>query len=142
MNPSREGVDFVKRFVGFRSKAYQDTGGVWTVGYGTTENVSAGDEVTEQEALEMLANDLQEASAAVDDLVDVPLTQNQYDALCSFVYNVGREAFRNSTLLKMINAGRPVKDCGPQFDRWIKDNGKVIAGLVTRRKAEREMFES
>lgn len=112
------------------------------MGYGTTEYVTAGDEVTEEEACKLLANDLQEAADAVDDLVDVELTQNQYDALCSFVYNVGREAFRNSTLLKMINQGRAAKDCAPQFDRWIKDNGKVISGLVRRRQAEREMFEA
>lgn len=142
MKPSNKCLDFVKSFEGFRANAYQDTGGVWTVGYGTTEYVEPGDTVTEEEAVELLRNDLQEAADAVDDLVDVELTQNQYDALCSFVYNVGREAFRNSTLLKMINQGRHVKDCGPQFDRWIKDNGKVISGLVARRKAEREMFES
>lgn len=142
MKPSQACIDFVKSFEGFREHAYQDTGGVWTIGYGTTEYVQPGDTVTELEAWVMLANDLQEAADAVDDLVDVELTQNQYDALCSFVYNCGRQAFASSTLLKMINAGRSIKDCAPQFDRWIKDNGKVVAGLVARRKAEREMFEA
>ena len=142
MKPSQACLDFVKQYEGFRANAYKDTGGVWTIGYGTTEYVEPGDTVTKDQACDLLANDLQEAADAVDDLVEVELTQHQYDALCSFVYNCGRSAFANSTLLKMINAGRPIKDCAPQFDRWIKDNGKVIAGLVARRKAEREMFES
>ena len=142
MKPSQACVDFVKQFEGFSAHAYKDGGGVLTIGYGHTEYVDLGDTVTQEEARDLLRQDLQEAADAVDDLVDVELTQNQYDALCSFVFNVGREAFRNSTLLKMINQGRSVKDCGPQFDRWIKDNGKVISGLVRRRQAEREMFES
>ena len=85
---------------------------------------------------------MQEAADAVDDLVDVELTQQQYDALCSFIYNVGREAFRNSTLLKMLNQGKAIKDIAPQFDRWIRAGGNVLPGLVKRRAAEREMFES
>jgi lysozyme len=74
--------------------------------------------------------------------VDVELTQNQYDALCSLIYNIGREAFKNSTLLKLLNVGKSPKDIGPQFDRWNKGGGRVLAGLVKRRAVERDLFES
>jgi lysozyme len=142
MKPSQACIDLVKSFEGFSATAYKCPAGVWTVGYGTTEYVTPGDTVTEAEACDLLRNDVQEAADAVDDLVDVELTQPQYDALCSFVYNVGREAFRNSTLLKMLNQGRAPEDIGPQFERWNKAGGQVLSGLVRRRAAERKMFES
>lgn len=142
MKPSQACIDFIKSFEGFSEHAYRDGGGVLTIGYGTTENVQLGDTVTEEEACELLRQDVQEAADAVDDFVDVELNQQQYDALCSFIYNVGREAFKNSTLLKLLNQGRSETVVGPQFDRWNKDNGKVIAGLSRRRAAERAMFES
>lgn len=141
MRPSQACVDFVKSFEGFRATAYKCPAGVWTIGYGCTENVSPGDTVTEAEAEQMLSDELLYASKAVDELVEVELTQNEYDALTSFVYNVGREAFRNSTLLRMIN-NDDKEDCGPQFDRWNKAGGVVLAGLTRRRAAERAMFES
>ena len=142
MKPSQACIDFIKSFEGFRAKAYMDLAGIPTVGYGHTEYVDLGDEVTEEEACELLRQDVQEAADAIDDLVDVELTQGQYDALTSFVFNLGRTAFQNSTLLKMINQGKSAKECGPQFDRWIKAGGKIIAGLVRRRAAERKMFET
>lgn len=141
MKPSQACVDLVKSFEGFRAEAYKCPAGVWTVGYGSTENVGPGDTVTEAEAEQMLADDLLYASKSVDDLVDVELPQNEYDALVSFVYNVGREAFRNSTLLRMIN-NDDKENCGSQFLRWTKANGKVLPGLARRRTAERELFES
>ena len=142
MKPSQACIDLVKSFEGFRAKAYLCPAGVPTVGYGHTEYVTLGDTVTEEEACELLRQDVQEAADAVDDLVDVELTQGQYDALCSFIYNLGRTAFTNSTLLKMINMGKSAKEIGPQFDRWIKANNVVVPGLVRRRDAERKMFES
>jgi lysozyme len=141
MKPSKQCIDLVKSFEGFRAIAYKDCVGVWTVGYGTTENVDAGDEVTEQQAEAMLMEDLLSASQAIDELVDVPLTQAQYDALTSFIYNVGREAFRGSTLLRLINEGR-FDAAAAQFQRWNKGGGRVLAGLTRRREAERELFVS
>lgn len=141
MKPSQACIDFIKEFEGFRAKAYLCSAGVPSVGYGHTEYVDLGDEVTEEEAEELLRQDVQEAADAIDDLVEVELTQNQYDAIASFVYNIGREAFRNSTLLRLINA-----DCidaaAAQFGRWNKAGGVVVAGLTRRREREREMFES
>ena len=141
MKPSEACVEFIKGFEGFRAQAYKCPAGVWTIGYGTTEYVNPGDTVTEEEACDLLRNDIQEAADAVDDLVDVELTQCQFDALVSFVYNLGRTALQNSTLLKMINQGKSATEVGPQFDRWIKAGGQVQPGLVRRRADERKMFE-
>ena len=142
MKPSEACIEFIKGFEGFKANAYLCPAGVWTIGYGTTEYVDSGDTVTEEEACDLLRKDVQEAADAVDDLVDVELSQPQYDALCSFIYNVGRSAFANSTMLKMLNRGQSAKSIGPQFERWVKANGQVIPGLTRRRAAEREMFES
>lgn len=139
MKPSQACIDFVKSFEGFKDRAYLCPAGVWTIGFGTTAHVEPGDTVNEMEAEALLYGDLMEAGDAIDDLVDVELNQQQYDALCSFIYNVGREAFRNSTLLKLLNAGN-YDGAAAQFQRWNKANGKVLAGLSRRRDQEREMF--
>lgn len=142
MKPSQACIDLVKSFEGFKEHAYQCPAKVWTIGYGTTENVQPGDTVTEAEACELLRQDVQKAADAVDDLVAVEISQSQYDALCSLIYNIGREAFKNSTLLKLLNSGAAFESVGAQFDRWNKAGGKVLAGLSRRRFAERAMFES
>ena len=140
MKPSQACIDFIKSFEGFRAKAYMDLAGIPTVGYGHTEYVDLGDEVTEEEACELLRQDVQEAADAIDDLVDVELTQNQFDALTSWIYNCGREAFRNSTLLKLLNSGHSNEAVAAQLLRWNKANGVVVAGLARRREAEKRMF--
>ena len=141
MKPSEACIEFIKGFEGFRPHAYKCPAGVATVGYGHVEYVTMGDTVTEEEACDLLRQDVQEAADAVDDLVDVELTQSQYDALCSFIYNVGRSAFENSTLLKMLNQGKSAKEIGPQFLRWNKAGGQVLTGLTRRREDEKRMFE-
>lgn len=141
MKPSKNCIDLVKEFEGFSPVAYKCPAGVWTIGYGTTENVTSGDEVTLEQAEVMLYEDLLSASQAIDELVDIPISQTQYDALTSFVYNVGREAFRNSTLLKLLNSGQ-IEAASAQFSRWNKGGGKVLAGLTRRREAEMELFRS
>ncbi len=141
MKPSQACIDLVKSFEGFSSTAYKCPAGVWTIGYGTTEYVDPGDVVTEEEAEQMLYEDLLNASKAIEELVDIDLTQEQYDALVSFVYNVGREAFRQSTLLKLINSNN-MPAAALQFSRWNKANGKVLPGLTRRRLAERQLFEA
>ena len=141
VKPSEACIDFIKSFEGFRANAYLCPAGVPTVGYGHIEYVTLGDTVTEEEACELLKQDVQEAADAVDDLVDVELTQGQYDALCSFIYNLGRTVFANSTLLKMLNQGKSAKEVGPQFLRWNKSKGTVLTGLTRRREDEKRMFE-
>lgn len=140
MKPSQTCVELVKKFEGFRDTAYLCPAGVWTIGYGTTENVCQGDMITKQEAQDALMDDLIEASDAIDKLVTVPLTQEQYDALTSFIYNAGRDAFRKSTMLRLLNTG-DYEGAAEQFPRWNKAGGRVLAGLARRREAERQVFE-
>ncbi len=140
MIPSQVCVDLVKQYEGYRDTSYQDTGGVWTIGYGTTRGVAKGQTIRREDAESRLHKDLIEASNDVIDNVQCKLNQNQFDALCSFVYNIGGSQFRNSTMLKMLNGGH-YSSAAQQFTRWNKDNGVVLAGLTKRRLAERTLFE-
>lgn len=145
MKISYNGIQHLKQREGFKSEAYQDTGGVWTIGYGTIKRnglpVQAGMRVTEKEAETDLEADLAWAQTAVNQLVKVKLSQNMFDALVSFVYNVGETAFKKSTLLRLLNMGL-YSMAAAQFMRWIYDNGKEIGGLLNRRRAERKQFET
>ena len=142
MKPSQACIEFIKEWEKLLLVAYLDGGGVWTIGYGHTDYVEPGDTCTEQEAEEFLRQDVQEAAGAIDDFVDVELTQPMYDALVSWAYNCGREAAKNSTLVRLLNAGQSKEVVAAQLSRWNKDNGKVVAGLTRRREAERVLFLS
>lgn len=141
---SQRGVDALKQYEGFRSKAYQDVVGVWTIGFGTTKidgkPVEPGMICTPEEAEVWLRADLAWAQTAVNKLVKYMLTQSMFDALVSFVYNVGEDAFSKSTMLKKLNAG-DYKGAAKEFDRWAYAKGRLVTGLVNRRRLEREMFE-
>jgi lysozyme len=126
---------------GMRKVAYVDPVGIVTVCAGHTKTAKLGQVKTEAECQELLKQDAKHAEAAVKRLVTVPLTQRQYDALTSFVFNVGETSFAKSTLLKRINAF----DCwgaAKQFDRWSYAGGKKLPGLVKRRSDERREWES
>ncbi|EMI0561928.1 lysozyme [Acinetobacter baumannii] len=143
---SENGYKLIKSFEGFEPKAYQDTGGVWTIGYGTIKypngtRVKKGDMCTMAEAEEWLKNDCAWVDACLDKYLKFQPTQNQFDALASFVYNVGETAFSKSTMLKSLNAGN-FAGAANQFDKWVYDNGKLIKGLVNRRAAEKKLFLS
>lgn len=144
MQISHNGLEFVKGNEGYRSQAYLDGGGVWTIGYGTTringKPVEAGMTCTEQEATQWLLSDIADTQTAINQLVKVPLTQSAYDALCDFVYNVGITAFKNSTLLKKLDI-KDYSGAALEFIRWKYDNGKVVEGLLKRRQREQEMFK-
>ncbi len=144
MQISVNGIEALKEHEGFRSKAYLDTGDVWTIGYGTTRigniAVSKGMTCTIEQATQWLYADVGDAQTAINTLVKVPLEQHQFDALVSFVYNIGIGAFRSSTMLRLLNFG-DYKGAAGQFKRWNKDNGRVIPGLVSRRSVEQSMFE-
>lgn len=142
MKPSEACIEFIKDWEKLRLVAYKDGGGVATIGWGHTDYVELGDTCTEQEAEEFLRQDVQEAAGAIDDFVDVELTQPMYDALVSWAYNCGREAVKNSTLVRLLNAGHSKEVVAAQLPRWNKDNGKVVAGLTRRREAERLLFLS
>ena len=130
----------IKIAEGLRLKAYLDTGGVWTIGYGHTgPEVVKGLTITMEQAEALLTEDLRTAEDHVNSAVKVKLTQNQFDALVSFVYNIGGGAFKESTLLRLLNAG-DYEGAANQLPRWVKDNGRLIDGLVNRRREERELF--
>lgn len=144
MQISYSGIAFLKEREGFRKEAYLDTGGVWTIGFGTIKwkgkPVEAGQTISDKEAEIALVEDLAWAQTAVNKLVKVKLTQNMFDALVSFVYNIGESAFSKSTLLRVLNVGN-YNEVGAQFERWVYDNGKVVKGLLARRQLERSLFE-
>jgi lysozyme len=138
-----EALELMKRHEGFRTNAYLCPAAVWTIGYGTTRMggraVRPGDVVTEAQAMALFQADLTVFERAVDRLVQVPLTSNQFSALVSFVYNVGVGAFTNSTLLRVLNA-RNYAEAAEQFLRWTRGGGRVLPGLVRRRQEERALF--
>ena len=126
---------------GLRKVAYIDPVGVVTVCAGHTKTAELGQVKTEAECKELLKQDVKHAEAAVKRLVKVPLTQEQFDALASFVFNVGETSFAKSTLLKKVNAF----DCwgaGKEFMRWTYAGGQQLTGLVVRRADERKQWET
>lgn len=146
MTTSDKGIDIIKRHEGFRAKPYLCPAGVPTIGYGSTFypdgcKVTLQDKpVTEAEATALLAAALEGFEGAVNDLVTATITQVQFDALVSFVYNVGRNAFVKSTLLRKVNANPNDPTIYAEFARWNKGGGKVLPGLVKRRKEEAELY--
>jgi len=137
---SDKGLALTQQSEGLRLTAYQDSVGVWTIGYGHTgSEVRRGLSITEQQALDLLKKDVADASAAVNKLVAVPLKQHQFDALLDFVFNLGADRLAKSTLLRKLNAG-DFAGAAEQFMVWVRAGNEVLPGLVTRRKAERAMF--
>lgn len=139
MQISQVGINLIKSFEGCRLTSYQDVGGVWTIGYGHTSGVRSGVSITQQQADSLLVQDLQSFSDAVNSLVKVSLNQYQFDALVSFVYNVGKGAFASSTLLQKLNNG-DYAGASNEFSLWVHVGTQVIQGLVNRRKAEQTLF--
>ena len=141
MRTSEAGIDLIKSFEGCRTVAYQDVVGVWTIGYGHTIDVKEGMRITQHQCDVMLEVDIETYENYVNEQVDVSLTQNQFDALVSWVYNLGPTNLRNSTMLKVLNAGK-YDEVSYQIKRWNRAGGKVLKGLVVRRKAEAELFNN
>ena len=137
---SPHGLEKLKQWEGLKTKAYKDAGGVWTIGYGHT--ATAGDPkpkvgmvITAADAERILLKDLTQYEAAIENNVKVKLNDNQFAALVSFAFNVGIQAFKNSTLLKKLNQGN--FDAVPtELMKWTKAGGKKLQGLVNRRRAE------
>lgn len=137
---SSKGLALTEQFEGLRLTAYQDSVGVWTIGYGHTgADVHPGLTITQEQASALLSKDVASAVADVNRLVKVPLTQNQFDALVDFVFNVGGGNFATSTLLRDLNAGNYAA-AAAQFPRWVHAGGEILPGLVARRKAEQTLF--
>ncbi len=140
MKTSKYGIDLIKHFEGCELKAYQCAAGVWTIGYGHTKGVQPGDQWSESHANHMLEVELEEYENYVSTAVTVPLSQNQFDALVSWVYNLGNGNLTSSTMLKVLNSG-DYAGVPAQIKRWNKAGGKVLEGLTRRRQAEADMFE-
>lgn len=136
---SKAGIDLIKKWEGCRTNSYKCPAGVWTIGYGHTATAKPNMLISHQQAEELLREDLSKFEAAVIESVKVPLTQNQFDALVSFAYNVGATAFKRSTLLVRANAKQPYA-AAKQFRRWVTANGKELPGLVKRREEEEALF--
>jgi lysozyme len=137
---SGKGLALTEQFEGCRLTAYQDQVGVWTIGYGHTgSEVCAGMTITPEDAQALLARDVSNAAAFVNQIVQVDLTQEEFDALVDFVFNLGVGAFERSTLLRLLNAGE-FAAAAAQFALWDRAGGAVVAGLLRRRQAETALF--
>ncbi|CAI1137336.1 lysozyme [Serratia proteamaculans] len=146
MQISKKGIELIKRFEGLELKAYQDSVGIWTIGYGWTQPVDGKkigpDMVIDQAtANRLLKCGVVQYEQGVNQLVKVKITQGQFDALVSFAYNLGLRSLSTSTLLQKLNAGDK-QGATNEFDKWVNAGGKRLEGLVKRRAAEREMFLS
>jgi len=140
MTISQAGIDNLKQFEGYREKVYLDSANLPTIGYGHL--LKPGEDfkiITREFAEQLLRQDIKTAESAVNKHVTVDLTQNQYDALVSFVYNVGGGAFAKSTLLKKLNSG-DYNGAQNELPRWNKAGGKVHQGLANRRQHEQQIF--
>ena len=140
MQTSRTGIELLKHFEGCELKAYQDSVGVWTIGYGHTKGIYEGLEITQSEAEKMLQDELPEYEGYITDKVVPMLQQHEYDALVCWVYNLGPTNLNSSTLLKKLNAGE-FKDVPFQMKRWDKAGGQPLLGLTRRRNAEALLFK-
>ena len=135
-----EGVSLIKKFEGCELEAYQCSANVWTIGYGHTKDVEKGDTITKEEAEQMLVDELHEYENYINKYVNVALSQNQFDALVSWVYNLGPANLKASTMLKVLNDGK-YEEVPYQMKRWNKAGGKVLDGLVRRREAEALLYQ-
>ncbi|AOF18411.1 TPA: lysozyme [Yersinia enterocolitica] len=139
---SQRGIALIKQFEGCKLSTYPDpaTGSTpWTIGFGHTKGVKPGDVITAAQAEQYLLDDLAPIYITIENAVKVPLNQNQFDALCSFIFNLGAGNFVKSTLLKKLNAG-DYRGAADEFSKWVNGNGKPMPGLIRRRATERELF--
>jgi GH24 family phage-related lysozyme (muramidase) len=141
---NQAGLELIKHFEGLRTTAYRDPVGIWTIGYGHTSMagpppVYEGMTITAAQAEQILQQDLDLFENGVTNALTINTSENQYSAMVSFAFNVGLNAFRNSTLLRKHNAG-DFAGAADEFLRWIYADGQVLPGLVRRREAERALY--
>ena len=132
MRASDKLIAFIRKAEGCRLTAYQDVAGVWTIGYGHTKGVKAGDRITQYQADQWLREDLAVFEEVVNKCRRID-TQGKYDAVLDFIYNCGPQNWEGSTLKRYIEAGRSTWEIQEQFLRWVNSGGKKHGGLVTRR---------
>ena len=139
MKTSQKGIDLIKQFEGFRSKAYRDVVGVWTIGYGFTKNVKEGDTMTRAEAEIRLVRELEPYEKAVLAACTLPPNQHQFDALVCCAWNIGIAGIRKSSMIRAHNRG-DFQAAARAFSLWNKAGGKVWPGLTRRRAAEAALY--
>ena len=141
MKTSAEGISLIKKFEGCELYAYQCSANVWTIGYGHTKDVEPGMQITQEDAEQRLVDELHEYENYINEYVTAPLSQNQFDAMVSWVYNLGPANLKASTLLKVLNAG-DYEGVPAQIRRWNKAGGEILDGLIRRREAEARLFKN
>lgn len=142
MRTSQKGIELIKSFEELRTKVYLDPVGIPTIGWGHTKDVTLdAPEATVEQCENWLREDLQPVEKAINLYVEPKLNQNQFDALASFVFNVGVGNFKVSTLLRKINEQNFV-GAAQEFGRWVYAKGKKLPGLERRRRAEAELWLS
>lgn len=144
MKTNKEGVALIKEFEGFRSKAYKDAVGVWTIGYGHTSmagppEVKRGLTITAAEGEKILKRDLVKYENAVADLLKVEVSSNQFSAMVSLCYNIGPANFKKSSVIRFVNK-KQWQNAANAFSLWNKAGGRVLPGLTRRRAAEAALF--
>lgn len=147
MKLNKTGYDLIKQFEGCKLTAYQDSVGVWTIGYGSTyyenmQKVKQGDKVSQQRANEIFEFVASRFARNVDDIITSKPTQNQFNAVVSLAYNIGLGNFQKSTLLKKLNKNPNDKTIKDEFMKWVNAGGRKLQGLVNRRKKEAEIYYS
>jgi lysozyme len=138
---NEDGVALIRNFEGLHLAPYLCPAKIWTIGYGHTRTVRAGMRITAEQAGQLLEDDLRIAERAVARLVRVPLSDNQFSALVSFVFNVGTTNFERSTLLRLLNRGW-YEQVPAQLTRWNRASGEVLGGLARRRAAEAKLWNA
>jgi lysozyme len=138
LNPSQVGIDLIKQCESCRLSAYKDEKGVWTIGWGHTPAIP-GQTCSQEQADSWLSEDIARAAMAVNDRAKYPLTQNMFDALVSFTFNLGVGHFASSTLLALLNAGH-INDAAYEFPKWSHVGSVVSKGLFLRRMREATLF--
>lgn len=141
MHISDKGIHFIVKEEGERLKAYKCPAGVWTIGVGHTGNVKEGDKITKEQSRELLKHDLKRFEQCVNINCHVTLKNHEFDALISLAFNIGCEAFKNSTLLRKINSKSSIEDIEKEFNKWVYGGGRVLPVLVGRRKREFKLFK-
>lgn len=139
MRASSTLIQAIKKFEGVSLSAYQDSKGVWTIGYGHTKDVKKGDRITQYQAEQFLREDLQQFEAIANKVKRIA-TQGKFDAVLDFIYNCGPANFESSTLKKYIEVGKATWEIQEQFIRWVNSGGRKLGGLVSRRIWEANRF--
>lgn len=139
MEISKNGINLIKKWEGVRLEAYQDIIGVWTIGYGHINGVKAGMKITEKEAEGFLKQDIKSHVGHMEQLIKVPLNQNQFDALASFHFNLGPKILEGTTLLTFINE-KKWKEAAEQMKLYMNAGGEPSQGLINRRNDEAALF--